>query len=105
MRWSGNPQIGVRLPPHLFQAVRGEARLRGVPASHILRRLIQDWYQHGITAAPDHGQDRQAGEEGRAWMAAVSPHNRPPPRSAPMTLAEMVLQPARAPFTTLGRPR
>jgi hypothetical protein len=97
MRWSGNPQIGVRLPPSLFHAVRGEARLLGMPASHILRRLIQEWYQAGIAAAPGYGQDGQADDPKADYSTVESSQTGPTPRPAPTTLAEMLRPTARAP--------
>jgi hypothetical protein len=81
-RWYGLPQTNVRLLREHHNAIRAEARRRGVPASSIIKEIVGAWYLHGIGTL----------------AAAPSPQSEPVnalPRtraSQPMSLAEKMQQ-------------
>ena len=56
-RWYGHPQVNTRLPPEQFQAVHAEARRRGIPASHVVKELVRNWYRSGTGDAPESSGD------------------------------------------------
>src|SRR5580698_1539952 len=86
-RWSGHPQIGVRLVPQLLHAVRADAGRRGTTCSAVVRELIEMRYRGVIGAVADNASAVQASDAQPLESALPRPAQLQPP----LSLADLAL--------------
>jgi hypothetical protein len=87
-RWCGQPQINTRLPKEQFRAVLAEARRRGIPASFVIKELVQQWYRHGFGTPSDAQVDAPSSPLPQSLRQAAQSA----PSGMPHSFAEMLAE-------------